>query len=226
MSGRRRTRAALTIAGAAFASVIAPRARRGYLNWGANADEIHEALVGDALLPHADIVATRAISIAATPEQVWPWVAQLGQGRGGFYSYDALENLIGCHIHSADEIVPAWQSLAVGDDLRLHPEVALHVVELDRGTSFVLRGGVPMGAMPPPYDFTWAFIVLPAGDGSTRLVVRERYAYTKSWSGLLVEPVQLVSFLMSRAMLQGIRTRAERPIDTSDIQTTLVTCNR
>jgi hypothetical protein len=217
MSGRHWKRAALTVAGAAFVCVIASRARRGYLNWGANAEEIQEALVGDELLPHADIVATRAISIGATPDHVWPWIAQLGQGRGGFYSYDALENLIGCGIHSAEGIVLAWQSLVVGDDLRLHPEVALHVVAVDRGTSFVLRGGVPMGAMPPPYDFTWAFILQSTVDGSTRLVVRERYAYTRSWSGLLVEPVQLVSFVMTRAMLQGIRTRAERPIDISGI---------
>src|SRR6185312_7157583 len=74
--------------------------------------------------------ATRAIAISAPADQVWPWIAQLGQGRGGFYSYDFLENLVGCDIHSADRIVPEWQDVAVGDKVRFAPEVALDVARL------------------------------------------------------------------------------------------------
>jgi hypothetical protein len=143
---------------------------------------------------------------------VWPWIAQLGQGRGGFYTYDFLENLVGCDIHSADRIVREWQSSAVGDEVRLHPEVGLRVALLDPGTALVLRGGIPMGQVAPPYDFTWAFIVHAQDDGTTRLVVRERYEYTRWWSSLLVEPVQLVSFIMSQRMLRGIRQRAQRTV--------------
>jgi hypothetical protein len=69
-----------------------------------------------------------------------------------------------------------------------------------------------MGPVAPPYDFTWAFVVHPQPDGTTRLVVRERYGYTRRWSSLLVEPVQLISYIMSRRMLRGIKHRAQRPI--------------
>jgi hypothetical protein len=71
-----------------------PFVRGRLLRWGATADEAHARLPGDELLSHADLVATRAIAIDAPPERVWPWVVQIGQGRGGFYSYDMLENLI------------------------------------------------------------------------------------------------------------------------------------
>ena len=205
MSGR-----ALALCGAL--ALAAPRVRAHCLQWGATGEEAHSELPGDALVSPADITATRAITIAAPAAAVWPWIAQLGQGRGGFYTYDFLENLVGCDMHSARAVVPEWQARAVGDEVRLHPEVALHVAVLEQGSAMVLRGGVPMGATAPPYDFTWAFVVREQPDGSTRLVVRERYGYTRRWSALLVEPVQVVSFVMSERMLRGIRTRAERGV--------------
>ena len=197
--------------GSVSAAVVA-LTRRRYLRWGSTAAESDTALPGDELMSHANITATRAISVAADADAVWPWVAQLGQGRGGFYTYDFLENLVGCDIHSADQIVPEWQTIAVGDEVKLHPDVGLRVALLEPGTALVLRGGIPMGPVAPPYDFTWAFIVLAQSDGSTRLVVRERYAYTRRWSSLLVEPVQLISFIMSERMLRGIKHRAERTV--------------
>src|SRR6185312_5595562 len=103
--------------------------------------------------------ATRAIAISAPADVVWPWIAQLGQGRGGFYSYDFLENLVGCDIHSAERVVAEWQSIDVGDAVHLHPEVGLIVAVLDPGRALVLRGAVSIGRMPPPYDFTWAFVL-------------------------------------------------------------------
>jgi hypothetical protein len=158
----------------------------------------------------ADLVATRAISIRAGTNEVWAWIAQLGQGRGGFYSYDFIENLVGCDIHSADEIVPEWQHIEVGSQFRLHPDVPLTVGIVDPGRALVVRGGVPMGKNAPPYDFVWAFVVRPGAGGATRLVVRERYAYLRRWAPFVVEPTQLISFVMSRRMLRGIRERAER----------------
>ena len=192
---------------AALAFVVRP----WYLRWGASDDEFARALPGDELVPRADLAATRAVTIDATPEQVWPWIAQMGQGRAGLYSYDALENLVGCDMHSADRVVPEWQDVAVGSDFRLHPDVALQVAAVEPGRAFVIRGGVPMGGSAPPYDFAWAFVLEGRPDGTTRLLVRERYGYTRWWSGLLVEPVEAVSFVMSRRMLSGIKERAEGP---------------
>ena len=166
-------------------------------------------LPGDDLLTDPDLTATRAITIDADAQAVWPWLAQLGQERGGFYSYDGLENLIGCDIHSADRIVPEWQHIEIGSQVKLHPEVAMTVALVEAGRSMVLRGGVPLGDTPVPYDFTWAFVVLDEPGRPTRLVVRERCGYLRPWAGPLVEPVELISFVMSRRMLRGIAVRAE-----------------
>lgn len=195
------------IGGAAIVGVLA--VRRWQLRWGATSQEAGEPLPGDDLVTDPDLAATRAIAIGAPAGQVWPWIAQLGQGRGGFYSYDFLENLVGCDIHSVDRIVPAWQDVRVGDEIRLAPQVALTVALLERGKSLVLRGGVPTGNTRPPYDFTWAFALKDEPGGGTRLLVRERYAYTRPWARALVEPVEAVSFVMSQKMLRGIRDRAE-----------------
>lgn len=189
--------------------------RKRQLCWGAHKGELGMTLPGDDLVA-GDLVATRAVSVNATTQEVWPWLAQIGQGRGGFYSYDVLENLIGCDIHSADRTVAQWQHIQVGDEVKLHPEVALTVACVEAGAALVLRGGCTTGKGGPPYDCTWAFVLRPQLDGSTRLIMRERYAYNKRWACLLVEPVELVSFVMSRKMLHGVKTRAERwPADHS-----------
>jgi hypothetical protein len=206
---RRAAAAGAAVIGTAVAGYIL-LVRRWQLRWGATDEEHHAILAGNDLIPNPDLTATRAITVHAAADQVWPWVAQLGQGRGGFYSYDALENLVGCHIHSADRIVPEWQDVKVGDQVKLPPEVGLEVAVVEPGRALVLRGGVPMGAVPPPYDFTWAFVLREQPDGTTRLLVRERYAYTQPGVGFLVEPVAVVAFVMSQRMLRGIRDRAER----------------
>lgn len=202
----RRLRLAVPPALAAFAYL--EWVRPWYLRWGATGEESHAPLPGDDLVQVADLIATRAVTIRASADRVWPWIAQMGQGRGGLYSYDELENLIGCDVHSADRIVAEWQDIAAGDAFRLHPEVALQVAAVQPGRSLVLRGGVPIGDRQPPYDFTWCFALqeTPAG---TRLLVRERYRYLRWWAPLLVEPVEAISFVMSQRMLRGIRDRAE-----------------
>jgi hypothetical protein len=178
--------------------------------WGATDEESDGPLPGDDLIANPYVIATRAITVRVSADRVWPWIAQLGQGRGGFYSYDVLENLAGCDIHSADWVVAEWQDVKVGDEVRLAPEVGLGVSVVEQGRALVLRGGVPVGAAPPPYDFTWAFALREQPGGTTRLLVRERYAYSRWWAPLLVEPVAAVSFLMTARMLRGIRDRAER----------------
>jgi hypothetical protein len=193
----------LVVGGAVAGGVAFLRAR--YLRWGATGEEVNMALPGDELVPHADMKATRAVSVRASADGVWPWIAQLGQGRGGFYSYDSLENLVGCDIHSADRIVPEWQPIHVGAEVKLHPEMGLTVAAVEPGRALVLRGGVPMGKTPSPYDSTWAFVLRAAPAGATRLVVRERYGYSRWWARFIVEPTELISFVMSQRMLRGIR---------------------
>lgn len=197
------------VAAIAAAGAYAVLGRRWQLRWGAYPQECAATLPGDDLIGHPDLTATRAITVHAPADRVWPWIAQMGQGRGGFYSYDVLENLAGCHIHSSDHIEPGLQAVAVGDEIRLAPQVALRVAALVPGASLVLSSGAPPGGTPPPYDFTWAFVLREQPDGSTRLVVRERYGYTRRWTPLLAEPVEAASFVMSQKMLRGIRDRAE-----------------
>jgi hypothetical protein len=172
-------------------------------------------LPGDELLGPANLVATRAVTVRAGVEDVWPWLAQMGQGRGGLYSYDWVENLVGCQMSSADRVVPEWQDLEVGDDFRLHPDVALKTVLVDPPHALVVEGGVSAtgevaaGDAGAPYDFTWAFVLVPAAPGVTRLVVRERYCCHTTAARVLVEAVSVASFVMTERMLRGIRDRAE-----------------
>ncbi len=112
---RRRYAGLITIGGALVAYVLLARSRQ--LRWGATDQEADGPLPGDDLIVNPGLSATRAITVGASADRVWPWIAQLGQGRGGFYSYDFLENLVGCDIHSADRIVPEWQDVAVGDEV-------------------------------------------------------------------------------------------------------------
>ena len=205
---KRRFGAGIAVLAGAAAGVLL--ARRWQLRWGATAPELAGPLPGDELIAEPDLTATRAVTVRAPAARVWPWIAQLGQGRGGLYSYDFLENLIGCDIHSADRVVPEWQDIKAGDEVRLHPGAALEVAAVDPGRCLVLRGGAPAGNAPPPFDFTWAFALQAGPDGTTRLIARERYAYTRRWARFIVEPVELIDFVMTRKMLRGIRSRAER----------------
>ena len=205
---RRRYAAGVTAIAAAVTYILFARPR--HLRWGASGQECDASLPGDDLIVTPDLTATRAITVRASADQVWPWIAQLGQGRGGFYSYDFLENLAGCDIHSADHIIPGWQDIKIGDEVKLAPAAGLDVVALESGRSLVLRGGVAIGAAPPPYDFTWAWVLRDEPDGTSRLLLRERYAYTRPWARFLVEPAEAVSFVMSQKMLRGIRDRAEQ----------------
>jgi hypothetical protein len=195
----------------AYVAVVRPWMSR----WGVTDKEARMDLPGDELVARADVTATRAVTVNAGAADVWPWLVQLGQGRGGFYSYDALENLVGADIHNADRIVSEWQSVDVGAEVRLAPEVALTVAVVEPPRALVLRGGIPMGRVSAPYDFTWAFVLHAEAAGTTRLVVRERYRYLRWWAPVIVRPAELISFVMSARMLRGIKQRAERTVASS-----------
>lgn len=203
--------------------VGAPLIRRFYNRHGATDDELERPLPGDHLVAHPKLGYTRAITIDAPADQVWPWLVQFGQGRGGFYSYDALENLIGCGIHSVDRLLPQHQRLAVGDIIRSGRDThaCWQVVEVDPPRHLVLLGaGTPaQPEIPRIVDripergyvaSTWQWVLEPLDDGRrTRLLVRQRLTYSpnQSWLWHLVEPL---NFVMEHRMLRGIRDRAER----------------
>ena len=124
--------------------------------------------------------------------------------------YDGNPALAGVSLEAASgSTVAICGENGAGKSTLMHPEVGLGVAVVEPGRALVLRGGVPMGAAPPPYDFTWAFVLQGQPEGTTRLLVRERYAYTQQWAPLLVEPVAVVTFVMTHKMLRGIRERAD-----------------
>lgn len=124
---RRRSGRWLWIPAAGVSAAVTAAAARRLALVRATTDEKNSLLPGDELVDRPTIVATRGIDIAAPPEAVWPWVAQLGQERGGFYTYAWLENLVGCRMVNADRMNPQWQDVAVGDIVRLHPDLGLRV---------------------------------------------------------------------------------------------------
>ncbi len=191
--------------------------RPWHTRWGATDHEVARAMPGDDLVPGATLQTTRAITIPAPPERVWSWLVQIGQGRGGFYSYDLLENLMGLDIHSADQIVPELQDLQVGDAIPVEPGGGgFQIVALE--PERLLVGYIDGGSAGEVGAFfarigaasTWAFQLEPRPDGATRLVVRWRARWPLSASlphllvGLLIEPVE---FLMEQKMMLGIRDR-------------------
>jgi hypothetical protein len=182
-----------------------PRWRPWCLTWGATEDEVARALPGDELLSAPDIVSTRAVWIGAPASAVWPWLVQMGPGRGGAYTYDWIENLLGLGMHSANDILPEYQDLKVGDAQRLGARgPVLRVAVLDPERALVLRSD--------DGNWVWAFSIVPAG-GGTRLISRNRIAtpgasrLAAAMSTYLMEPGSLV---MERKMLLGIQQRSER----------------
>lgn len=197
-------------AGLAGAAIYALALRPWFLRWGATAAEVTRSLPGDLLVPHANSSATRAITIQAPPERVWPWIVQIGQGRGGLYSYAWLENLVGCEIVNAETIHAEWQDLKPGDAVRLHPKMpGVPVAIVEQNHALVLGGKGDPGYRIPPVS--WAFVLEPVSGNATRLLVRWRSqtpmtVYDMVFSKYLLEPIH---FTMERKMMLGIRERAE-----------------
>jgi hypothetical protein len=211
-------------AGAMAACTLLSLLLRGWYNrWGATPDELKRQLPGDERVTQPRLGYTRAISIRARPADIWPWLVQLGQERGGFYSYERLENLIGCKIHNADRIVPEWQQLEIGDTVRLGPKgyplykvVAIQPEKaiVIAGADFVTEQVIPItNPMPDKYvNASWGFYLAPCDDGTTRLILRSRldfdppsFANWLIWR-ILVEPI---NFVMERKTLLGIKARLE-----------------
>lgn len=200
---------------AGYALVIRPWHRR----WGATGEEVERPLPGDDLVSGCNFDTTRAITIDARPEEVWPWLVQIGQGRGGFYSYDWLENTMDLGIHSASQILPECQDLKVGDTIALEPEgsgytVAIvepgsHLVLLTRGEGDSELDAVFRNAHA---ESTWAFVLEEFEHARTRLIVRWRARWDLMASplscaiGVVLDPIE---FVMEQKMMRGIKERAE-----------------
>jgi hypothetical protein len=177
----------LAVAGTALGLVAAGCyivARRWFSSWGATKSERTEHLPGDDLIQHPSVNTTRAVTIHAPPEQVWPWIVQMGQDRAGLYSYDWLENLCGLQFRNADHIVADWHHLDIGDQIRAAPpkagpEGGFTVVALEPQQLILTAIGDPAVVLPQtrdghlPEGGTWAFVLRPTPRG-TRLIVRLR----------------------------------------------------
>ncbi len=184
--------AALSVAAAiAYLTTLRPWSRR----WGATHDEVMIPLPGDELVETPGIVMTRAVTVDAPIAEVWAWLAQIGQDRAGFYSYEWLENLAGCRMRNADRIHPEWQRRAIGDMVLLHPATGLKVARFEPSRSFAFDGG-------------WYFALEPRNDTSTRLLARSRVPRGLPSLAYAIF-VEVPHFIMERKMLLGIKARAE-----------------
>jgi hypothetical protein len=193
------SRTGLLLAPAVAALAYARFVRPWQLTWGATAAETSRALPSDDLVPNPTFNATRAITIAAPPEAVWPWIVQMGLTRAGWYSYDLLDNL---GRPSARRILPELQNLQPGDIVPMSPDgkqgMKVHSVNAPRSMVWGEPGGT-----------TWAWQLDEAGPGSTRLITRVRSRYR--WLSPSIAFSALVEFgdiWMMRKMLLNLKERA------------------
>jgi hypothetical protein len=199
---------ALLALGAAAPALYLLAARPRFRRWGASDAEVGRAMPGDRVVRAAGGVtsSTQAISIDAPPERVWPWLVQMGVGRGGFYTLTWVEHLLGLGVANADCIVPDLQHLGLGDVVGIRSkDDGARVAVLDPGRCLVL-----VDEPTPGYVSTWDLCLSPLERGRTRLVLRrggtEPNAFGKAFNALM-EPG---FYIMDRGMLRGIKERAER----------------
>lgn len=212
----------ITVSGVALGAYVffvRPWQRR----WGATDEEVQRVLPGDELIAQPDVRLTRAVTIRAKPADIWPWLAQIGQGKGGYYSYDWLENMAGLKMKSATSINPDWQQLKVGDIVPVEPGGKGFKVLAIEPAHFLVIGsveavdeGVFEGFKQMFPTFTWAFVLEAIDDEQTRLISRfcgqsepvQSAKFAGKYAGFVFEPIE---FAMTRKMLLGIKQRAEQP---------------
>ena len=175
--------------------------RRRILDWGATEAEARARLPGDELLEHADGVATRAITIDAPATAVWPWIAQMGPSpRGGAYTYDWIENLLGLDMHSADQVLPEFQHPQVGETLG-YGKNRMRFERVEPPHLLALRSA--------DGNWVWSFVI-EERNGRTRLISRNRFRLPSLTAKIGMIPMEPASLVMERKMLRGIKQRAER----------------
>ena len=182
----------------------APLFRHWHMRWGATDAEVLASMAGDELIPNASFNATRAVTIQAAPEEVWPWIVQMGYHRAGFYTYDIADN---AGYPSADHLLEEYQHIAVGDwafnmnsmfgiELPINDDDAFRVKAFE--TNRWLLWSKP--------DSTWSWLLRQPADGQTRLILRIRAHPLNLFWALFME---FGDPPMARRMLKGIKTRAE-----------------
>ncbi len=199
------------LAGVAGLALYRPVIQPWHSRWGATDAEVQMVLLGDDIVKGPVYQTTRAIDIHVPADRVWPWLVQIGQGRGGLFSYDWLENLVGCDIHTLDRIVPDLQNLKVGDTIKIGPQNGLpyyKVVMLEPLKALVLRSYNSSTGAPGE---TWGFYLQENTAGLTRLIIRHRSApgqdATENTVNAIFDPI---TFVMERRMLYGLRSHAEK----------------
>jgi hypothetical protein len=186
--------------------------------WGATTAEVGQTLPGDELIANPAFVTTKAVTIQASPEAIWPWLVQLGVDRGGMYSYLWVENwLLRLNVQNSNEIRPEWQSLRVGDFIRftpadyaLNPGPGLYVMAIEPNRALI--GCFGLEGLPPECGkgATWQFVLEPHGNGATRLILRSRSGDSgPAWATAAAKVAQAFQFYMERKMLIEIQARAE-----------------
>jgi len=195
-----RLRIALVVA-AALAALYVRLLRRPILTWGATAEEAAARLPGDELLETPDGVSTRAIWIDAPADAVWPWLAQMGPApRGGAYTYDWIENLLGLNMHSVDRVLTELQHPQLGDTIAFGSN-RMRVERVEPGRVLALRSA--------DGNWVWSFVLYEEG-GCTRLTSRNRFRLPSLAMRVGMLPMEPGSLVMERKMLAGIKERAER----------------
>jgi len=180
--------------------------RPWYSKWGATESELGQTLPGDEYVTEPGASYTQAISINAPASSIWPWLVQIGQGKGGFYSYELLENIIGCQIHNVTCILPEHQDIKVGDELVMHPEApAIPVAFIEPGKALTYGGRVDQDNAN-----VWVFSLSQQGQ-VTRLVTRWMFEYGPGFRNRLgyswlLEPIAAV---MQRKMLITLKEVVE-----------------
>ena len=202
--------------------LLSPLLRPWYRKWGATDDEVQRALPGDECVPHPKSELTFAITIHAPASQVWPWYVQLGCQRGGWYSYDLLDN---GGFPSADRIILGYQHLEVGDMVKAVPNgsFGFPVAQIEPNKALVLAGtmnpktGTPADPNDPGVESYFSgdqtFYLDAKDDNTTYLIFRMRTDWNPSWFNTLIYRgvVEPISFVMGRKMLLNIKKRSEIP---------------
>jgi hypothetical protein len=228
MTTARRIAAVLGLVGAAYVLVVRPR----LLRWGATDDEVRRPYPGADLIPGGKRSATMAVTIAASPSRVWPWLVQMGADRAGWYSWDRLDNF---GRRSAERVHPEWQQISVGDRLTAKPDGSewweVAVLESERflalRMSLDLRGRPfdPGGPRPRLYtDSLWGFRLVEVPDRGTRVVVSGYWSLRPRWlqplaSFILLEPSH---WIMQTRQFANLKARAERDSTSVDPDCMLV----
>lgn len=205
-----------SIEGAALITfhVLTPFLRPLRCRWGAADNELQRVLPGDELVLHPKWHFTHAVTIHAPASEVWKWLAQIGADRGGLYSYEGLENLLGCNIHNADHIIPEFQNLKSGDEIKIHPKApGMNVAVVETGRYILVHNDNRKEEVPSFIHMTWLWHLDEIDPTTTRLISRNRNDYSPELSNkLLMGPlfIEPIGFVMNRKMLLEIHKRAER----------------